>query len=663
MSTGNADYEEFIRRSREAIAAAFTTLKAQNPGADPIEQESGVKASSRSSVARVLSRKRTQCCPSSDESTSSADSSADAVSSKGIFDESLPRTIETVVSRKRSRPSLTRPIPHNISVQETQRVEVKHANETGAPETSNALHIKEWQTKMQLSVQGELPCVEVAQTNETGFVPKTANQIRIKEWQTKMRQIGMSSMPLQFSETPDNEEASVDDVESDVDDGDIAEDESATESSDTEADDTMHGSKIPLHASSRIEGLSSVSRDSGDERETTKVTPSTIDTGQTRQSGVVSGKTAGLTREQMDQPSMVLKSPACQLSEVKCYKCRLNWHLLDSRLVATPHTQLANAVGGQQPGCSEMTPLPPKRARAVEAREDQFNKPETNPILVTATKLCRPATARTVDVVPQTDKNKKNETNDGDPHLTPRPRIDTGMRISDARMRPLGPDFVEPGEFDVICDRGNLALKHPGNLRLKSTIESKLAEYAKATSKTQKTFIVTSIVDSVRDANGGFVKCKNGEWFEVGDFLAREKIGQWYVLDCALLYLVDENVELGPLTETCRSLRDTLHMMYKSSTKAKRARMAAHKKVKPLFAVPQIVLMPKHEDGTYLYFDTEYPNGIAEAAKTTGDMLSFTPTLPGPSEIARFAASLRSAECDVDYPTMHYVPGPYGPFR
>jgi hypothetical protein len=461
MSTGNADYEEFIRRSREAIAAAFTTLKAQNPSAGPIEQESSVNASSKSSVPRVLSRKRTQCCPSSDESTSSADSSADAVSSKGIVDESLPRTNEIAVSRKRSRPSLTRPIPNNISVQETQRVEVKQANEARAPETPNALRIKELQTKMLLSVQGE-QCVEMTQT---------------------------------------------------------------------------------------------------------------------------------------------------------------------------------------------------------KAQEDQFNKPETNPILVTATKLCRPATARTVDVVPQTDKNKKNETNDGDPHLTPRPRIDTGMRISDARMRPLGPDFVEPGEFDVICDRGNLALKHPGNLRLKSTIESKLAEYAKATSKTQKTFIVTSIVDSVRDANGGFVKCKNGEWFEVGDFLAREKIGQWYVLDCALLYLVDENVELGPLTETCRSLRDTLHMMYKSSTKAKRARMAAHKKVKPLFAVPQIVLMPKHEDGTYLYFDTEYPNGIAEAAKTTGDMLSFTPTLPGPSEIARFAASLRSAECDVDYPTMHYVPGPYGPFR
>jgi hypothetical protein len=75
--------------------------------------------------------------------------------------------------------------------------------------------------------------------------------------------------------------------------------------------------------------------------------------------------------------------------------------------------------------------------------------------------------------------------------------------------------------------------------------------------------------------------------------------------------------------------------------------MAAHKKVKALFAVPQIVLMPEHKDGTC--FDTEYQDSISDAGKTTGDMLPFTPTLPCPSEIARFAASLRSAECEVDY--------------
>jgi hypothetical protein len=98
---------------------------------------------------------------------------------------------------------------------------------------------------------------------------------------------------------------------------------------------------------------------------------------------------------------------------------------------------------------------------------------------------------------------------------------------------------------------------------------------------------------------------------------------------------------------TCRSLRDALHLMYKSSTKAKRARMAAHKKVKALFAVPQIVLMPEHKDGTC--FDTEYQDSISDAAKTTGVMHPFMPTLPCPSEIARYAVSLRSAECEVDY--------------
>jgi hypothetical protein len=77
-----------------------------------------------------------------------------------------------------------------------------------------------------------------------------------------------------------------------------------------------------------------------------------------------------------------------------------------------------------------------------------------------------------------------------------------------------------------------------------------LEKYGKSTNKYQKTLIVSSIVDEVRELSpeGGFVKKQepNGLWYEVGDHLAREKAGQ--------------------------NLRDGLSRQYKSSTKAKRRR-------------------------------------------------------------------------------------------
>ena len=53
--------------------------------------------------------------------------------------------------------------------------------------------------------------------------------------------------------------------------------------------------------------------------------------------------------------------------------------------------------------------------------------------------------------------------------------------------------------------------------------------YDEAPTKLEKTVIVSTILDDVRTAspNGGFIKKYNGQWFEVGDHIAREKIGQW----------------------------------------------------------------------------------------------------------------------------------------
>ena len=68
-----------------------------------------------------------------------------------------------------------------------------------------------------------------------------------------------------------------------------------------------------------------------------------------------------------------------------------------------------------------------------------------------------------------------------------------------------------------------------GNRRFSVIIDMNLARYKKVTSKFAKSMIVTEIMGSIRSASpkGGFVKFQNGQWWEVGDHLAREKIGQW----------------------------------------------------------------------------------------------------------------------------------------
>ena len=116
-------------------------------------------------------------------------------------------------------------------------------------------------------------------------------------------------------------------------------------------------------------------------------------------------------------------------------------------------------------------------------------------------------------------------------------------------MKPLRKNFI-PGPFDVICAKGNQAKNHSGNRRFRLQVQEALTRYSQAESKVEKSILVSQIVDAVRKASplGGFVKQldEDGLWYEVGDHLAREKVGQ--------------------------SFRDLLHSKYSSSTKAKRMR-------------------------------------------------------------------------------------------
>jgi hypothetical protein len=124
----------------------------------------------------------------------------------------------------------------------------------------------------------------------------------------------------------------------------------------------------------------------------------------------------------------------------------------------------------------------------------------------------------------------------------------TQSTIQVAKIVPLPINFT-PGPFDVICARGKEATDHSGNKYYWSLVNRAVERYSKASNKYHKTIIVSEIIDEVRSRSpeGGFVKKQqDGLYYEVGDHLAREKVGQ--------------------------NLRDSLSNQYKSSTKAKRRR-------------------------------------------------------------------------------------------
>ena len=67
-----------------------------------------------------------------------------------------------------------------------------------------------------------------------------------------------------------------------------------------------------------------------------------------------------------------------------------------------------------------------------------------------------------------------------------------------------------------------------GNRRFRVLIDMNLEAYKKSDTKLKKTSIVLDILEAIRlsSPNGGFIKFRKGRWYEVGDHLAREKIGQ-----------------------------------------------------------------------------------------------------------------------------------------
>jgi hypothetical protein len=98
----------------------------------------------------------------------------------------------------------------------------------------------------------------------------------------------------------------------------------------------------------------------------------------------------------------------------------------------------------------------------------------------------------------------------------------------DFRMKKLrSSGGYQPTASDVLCGRGQTNVSHDGNQRFRASIGLHLDSYLAAKNRLGKTLLVAEIVKRVRESGGKFLKKdrKSGEWFDIGDKQACEKVG------------------------------------------------------------------------------------------------------------------------------------------
>lgn len=100
------------------------------------------------------------------------------------------------------------------------------------------------------------------------------------------------------------------------------------------------------------------------------------------------------------------------------------------------------------------------------------------------------------------------------------------------RSQQFLPTSFKPGKADVLLGRGKKCSNHEGNKQLRSIVASRLEQYSLASTKSEKSQILSAVVTQIRsgEVNGKFIKqdAETKLWFDVGDVLAKEKISQTF---------------------------------------------------------------------------------------------------------------------------------------
>ena len=113
-----------------------------------------------------------------------------------------------------------------------------------------------------------------------------------------------------------------------------------------------------------------------------------------------------------------------------------------------------------------------------------------------------------------------------DPKSIPTKLINfSGLERQTSKPQNLTADYV-PGDRDICSGRGKSNWNHAGNIYFREMIQSNVRRYIDAPSKADKTAVVSSIVDELRFDGAQFLKQnKHGEWYDIGDMAAKEKVG------------------------------------------------------------------------------------------------------------------------------------------
>lgn len=90
------------------------------------------------------------------------------------------------------------------------------------------------------------------------------------------------------------------------------------------------------------------------------------------------------------------------------------------------------------------------------------------------------------------------------------------------------PASYTPSQHDVLCQKGKAAFSHPGNRVFRITVDLNLQRYRDARNKTEKTMIVSEIVDILGSKNAQFVRYDNKAklYYSIDEEATREKVGQ-----------------------------------------------------------------------------------------------------------------------------------------
>jgi hypothetical protein len=96
------------------------------------------------------------------------------------------------------------------------------------------------------------------------------------------------------------------------------------------------------------------------------------------------------------------------------------------------------------------------------------------------------------------------------------------------------PEGYIPSDSDVCCGRGKQNWTVAGNIYFRKLIRASLARYIAASSKKEKTAIILSVVDKIRQRGGHFLVkqhhqpqygSSNYYWYNIGSTAARTKVG------------------------------------------------------------------------------------------------------------------------------------------